>query len=659
MLPPDPRGKSILQGARTGDLRAFEQLVRQYQAEVFGAALNSAGDHSIASEVAQGTFVQLHAAIARIASHAHLRHWLLRTVAQRAAAHPRHHANEAGARAAPPDPGADFTARVMAHVELRWSHRREDCVARAVRSKPRGSHRGLLIATMTFAAIAAIIGLWTSGKLRMPEATPSAVTAVVSAASTPAAAVPAGMEPAASSSVPLAPHSPSSQNVYPQYTLIVLPLRHASLDANALAPAEAFHAALVTELRKVPGISLLIPGVTAPPETLKSADYLLTVTSLEARALPAGGTVFRIAGSRGGAALSAASPGSGRQWPVEITVQPIGRVLAGFTSTLQIGEDMAAVAQLAAKQMELLRVRMFPDVLVKQQLMARIRDASLSPMERSAALDDLLGARRDRGSGLDSVDISVIVGGAAAMSADERARLWRSLRGVANVDLVDALVDSMRRDPDTSVRFEALATLAADYASVVRVRAAIESVSREDPAPLMRMAAQRQRNGDAEWRRYIVTSLKDTRLPYPERLAPLLLAGQSATTPAESLGMQSLMSDAEIVNLLTGIIRDSWFDNAQAQFIGEALSLVNGAGKPAGSDLLVEIPQDSPRTAVVAAAPPVFTPQISAAAMAWLMKNRNNPHARRILDDIARGRADPQTGFVIDQMMQQQRPPRR
>ncbi len=315
---------------------------------------------------------------------------------------------------------------------------------------------------------------------------------------------------------------------------------------------------------------------------------------------------------------------------------------------------------LAARQMELLRMRIFPDVLLKQQLIARIRDTSLSATERDTALDDLLGTQRDRGPALSSIDISVITASAATMPADERARLWRSLRGLPNADLVDALVDSMQRDPDTNVRFEALATLTADYGADARVRAAIDSVSKEDPAQVMRMAARRTHNGDAEWRKYLVSTMEDTSLPVAERLAPLLLAGQSVTTPAEALGMRAIMNDEEIMNLLTGMVRDSWFDYTQAQAIGDALDLLAGAGDPSASDLLVEIPPDSSRavTATMAATSPPPATQISPAAMSWLMKNRSNPRARRILDDMARGRTDPQAGFVIEQMMQQ-RPPRR
>ena len=75
----------LLRQARSGDLQAFEQLVRQHQAEIHDRALQLTGRHGEAFEATQDVFVQLHAAMARISSPSHLRHWLLRAVVQRAA----------------------------------------------------------------------------------------------------------------------------------------------------------------------------------------------------------------------------------------------------------------------------------------------------------------------------------------------------------------------------------------------------------------------------------------------------------------------------------------------------------------------------------------------------------------------------------------------
>jgi hypothetical protein len=36
--------------------------------------------------------------------------------------------------------------------------------------------------------------------------------------------------------------------------------------------------------------------------------------------------------------------------------------------------------------------------------------------------------------------------------------------------------------------------------------------------------------------------------------------------------------------------------------------------------------------------------------MAWLLSHRNNPLARRLLDDIARGNPDPRVELIVEQL---------
>jgi RNA polymerase sigma-70 factor (ECF subfamily) len=55
MRDPDPR---TVQQARAGDLRAFEELVRLYQAEVFRFAWNLTRDRTLAEDVTQDTFLR-------------------------------------------------------------------------------------------------------------------------------------------------------------------------------------------------------------------------------------------------------------------------------------------------------------------------------------------------------------------------------------------------------------------------------------------------------------------------------------------------------------------------------------------------------------------------------------------------------------------------
>jgi RNA polymerase sigma-70 factor, ECF subfamily len=79
----DPAGNGALRRAQAGDVSAFAQLVRTHQARIFSVALRLCGRRADAEELAQDVFVQLHGALAQIASDDHLRHWLLRAISHR------------------------------------------------------------------------------------------------------------------------------------------------------------------------------------------------------------------------------------------------------------------------------------------------------------------------------------------------------------------------------------------------------------------------------------------------------------------------------------------------------------------------------------------------------------------------------------------------
>ena len=77
------RDQRLLDSARQGDLDAFEALVRRHQRKVYSLAWHGVRDTMVAEEIAQDVFLQLHAALARIESCAHLGAWLRRTTSHR------------------------------------------------------------------------------------------------------------------------------------------------------------------------------------------------------------------------------------------------------------------------------------------------------------------------------------------------------------------------------------------------------------------------------------------------------------------------------------------------------------------------------------------------------------------------------------------------
>ncbi|HEY6455555.1 MAG TPA: RNA polymerase sigma factor [Steroidobacteraceae bacterium] len=87
-LPADPQirqaADSDFAAARAGDTTAFVRLVRQHQARVFSVALRLTGRREDAEELAQDTFLGLHAQLRNLESALHVRHWVCRTVTHRA-----------------------------------------------------------------------------------------------------------------------------------------------------------------------------------------------------------------------------------------------------------------------------------------------------------------------------------------------------------------------------------------------------------------------------------------------------------------------------------------------------------------------------------------------------------------------------------------------
>lgn len=680
-LPPWSIDEGVaLRDARAGDAEAFRSLVSHTQAQVFATALRLTSQRAVAAQLAQEAFVALHGALPRISNPTHLQRWLSRAIEQRSADWLRQQARrgdvvlveEAGkgaaaseaAPAAPADPGAEFTAAVMVRLEQRRTHRQQ---FHASRASGRRGRRRILWGTLLVAVLAlTVFGLYwaglpwpTASDMAMPDSAAAAVPELPASAADPSAQVDdASGPPAAASS---ATALPVAADLYPHYTLIAMPPRQQAQEAAAITAVDAFHAALLEALRELPGLTVLTPGITAPPvDANHPADYLLTVTGLAITTLPSGDLAFRVSGGEAGAAVAT---GSSQQWPVEIRLQPVGQPASGaFSSALQVGEGSAAA--LAAQQVQMLRTRFFPDALVRQQQLLRLGDAAASGLERDHVLAELLDTPlQGRGLALDASSIAMILQQAAVLRADQRAQLWRSLRGYSGPELVEPLLDALRRDPQQDVRFEALATLAASHANEARVRSVLESTAKDDADPVVRMAARRALGGATEWRGYVVGTLADASLSYEERLAPLLLAIRSATLPAEREDAQGLVRNAEVQNQLAGMVREGWFDAVQADAVAAALGLLADGGSTPTAALLVQVqpPGAQPAPPPVVAPPPP-APQVSPATMAWLLSHRNNPLARRLLDDIARGNPDPRVELIVEQLRraeQMQRMPRR
>ena len=77
------RVDDTLERAAMGDELAFEQLVRQHQSMVFGLSCHFLRDRSLAEELAQEVFMNLHQNLYSIKSPEHLTFWLRKVTSHR------------------------------------------------------------------------------------------------------------------------------------------------------------------------------------------------------------------------------------------------------------------------------------------------------------------------------------------------------------------------------------------------------------------------------------------------------------------------------------------------------------------------------------------------------------------------------------------------
>jgi RNA polymerase sigma-70 factor (ECF subfamily) len=77
------RMEKALAGAGKGDPPAFAEIVREYQAMVFGMAYHFLQDQSLAEDVSQEVFLRLYQNLAAIQSSAHLMLWLRKVTHRR------------------------------------------------------------------------------------------------------------------------------------------------------------------------------------------------------------------------------------------------------------------------------------------------------------------------------------------------------------------------------------------------------------------------------------------------------------------------------------------------------------------------------------------------------------------------------------------------
>jgi hypothetical protein len=304
------------------------------------------------------------------------------------------------------------------------------------------------------------------------------------------------------------------------------PFREQALEVNAdpvrMNTIASFRAALVNELGTIPGLRLV------DAESQMSAAAARSVPRFR---LSAAGLVFT---SPAGEII----PTGGRYVDVRVgaaRVHSDGKatmVPAGFSARIDLrggckGAPATAICAdvpgAAAQVVRQLREKLFPpDPAITRQRQSRLLDGALEPAQRFKALEELIDPLDWTGGTAqaalaDPVTVRGLLDLAASGGSTLRARIWRSVRGVAHPDLLAPLQASAINDADEP-RLEAVATLAADFADDPRARVTLESVAATDARALVRALATRGLSGEESWRAYINTSLHDTSRPAAERV---------------------------------------------------------------------------------------------------------------------------------------------
>jgi hypothetical protein len=288
----------------------------------------------------------------------------------------------------------------------------------------------------------------------------------------------------------------------PKFTVHILPVKNDATEPASRAAIDALQAAVVRELRAVPGLTLI--EADGPGNT---------------RDVPVDFSVAVRGGTSSGDALFSADVIADQRGPDGKVRGMSGTGTSGVAAcpvadTRQISNcrDPSTIAAMAVDRM---RKSFFPpDPAMRLQLQATLLDAKLRPDERLRALSDLaMRFTETPGTGNALKDPAVVRGAIdlATSTSDpaQRAQIWRTMRGVRNPDLIQPLLAAAGQDVDANARQEAVVTLAADFVEEASVHTALEAIAREDTRPLVRALAQRGLSGEAFWKEYVSGSLMD------------------------------------------------------------------------------------------------------------------------------------------------------
>ncbi|HWL61350.1 MAG TPA: HEAT repeat domain-containing protein [Steroidobacteraceae bacterium] len=585
-----------------------------------------------------------------------------------------------------PDPGPEFTKRVMARLR---------------RSSGRRNGRFMVVGGLLAMAAAAGMLAW---QYFAPGQAQGEVTAL------PAAAGPVDPDVQRPASTVLRPEgqvaSATEQAALPeqlpaQFSVLVLPLRQEVQDASLHRRVEAFQAALLEELRKVPGLTLRVSNQLVQG-TGDEADYVLSLTSLATGAARSGGVAvlptdggnpITITGFTAGAAIgdergAAASAAYGARAMTGVVGLATTNRLAGFSVEYGISDlaggggasfffagelgsltgisagggiidirdvmrdDPRSVSwtemrvtprqsaasryifplvaedlpgQRAAAIVDRLRLQIFPpDAGYQQRLLERLSNAGGGGKE----LQDLLPLlATEGGKRLSPAALQALFRHVANQPASIRAKVWQTLGQSDSPMLLAPLLESLRGDPDEQVRLAALTNLESRHAGNPAFRSALESMEPGEPDPFVRAALRWALYGEAQWRADVLAALHDTGLSYEARLAPLVARTSADHSAQQSWQMsqlrRNLMQDEQVLRSTLELVGAHLRDWDQASLTTQALRLLGNIEHPAVTDLFQPLLGDT-----------TLPIEVRGAASTWATNHLDEPRVREAMPQL-------------------------
>jgi hypothetical protein len=613
-----------------------------------------------------------------------------------------------------PDPGAAFTARVMARV---------------TRARTRRGPGFVVVVAVLVAGVAAAMLGWQAIGTRVP-----AVPVMPPTLNERAVAPDSGESPAQDISGvrekgqgrPATEATAVATDVAGPATIriVLMPAQHNSQDIAAKPAIDAFHSSLLQALRSQRDVVVEVAGVgTASSEP----GNRVAVVSPRYTTLPSGSRLYQSGNGRETWQGMSGTHRGPQQWPVEVTLtlaelattdglsmveQTVeshqfidgngmlnGQSCDFSSSNMEVARPASrngasdlctSVEAFAQWLIAASRPRPVPPVVDTQQLVSRLSDAST--YDRPGAFRELLNRARRDGTMLEAAAVKAIAAYIEGGSTPEqRYSSLLALRGMRQPGLVATLLDIVARDADEKVRLEALSMLIAEYGSEGRIRAALETVAQRDASAFVRMVAQRPLSGDGPWQDYVMKALADRSLSAASRLAPVQHEVQQVYGPGGSKA-SSWLGSAQVTRQLVDM-----FQELRTKVYQQGESLPHGIptglaerlaelGVPPGSAVVQMIDPDG----IISSGPAggsgaaqrdralqsvltllgITNPSAatdlrisvlseSPGPPAWLAMNclnalvvqRDDPRIRKVLDEIAAGKSGPDLRDMLERNM--------